>query len=62
MPLSRHIVSLARRQVGGAVAHPSGDAFGQQPAQGAVNGRVRLADDERQLHRVDERRPAEGVD
>ena len=29
--------------------------------QMAVDGRMRLAQDERQFHRVDERHPAEGV-
>ena len=44
------------------MAHPPGDAVGQQAGQGSVNGRVRLAQDACQLRRVDERRPAEGVE
>ena len=35
---------------------------GQQVDQGTVNRGVRLAEDERQLRRVDEGRPAEGVE
>lgn len=57
----RQVLSLVRRQVCGAVAPPSHDAFCQQVAQGSVDRRVRLAEDARQLRRVDERRPAEGV-
>ena len=38
------------------------DALGQQVAQGSVDGGARLAKNERQLHRVDERRLAEGVE
>ena len=60
--LRRQVVSLARRQVGGSVAHPPHDAVGQQAGQGAVNRRVRLPQDERQFRRVAERRPAEGVE
>ena len=44
------------------MAHPPGDAVGQQVGQGAVDGGVRLTEDERQLRRIDERRPAEGVE
>ena len=44
------------------MAHPPADAFGQQVGQGAVDGRVRLAENERQLRRIDEGRPAEGVE
>ena len=55
-------VSLARRQMGGAVAHTPDDALGQQTGQGTVNRGVRLAENERQFRRIDERRPAEGVE
>lgn len=44
------------------MAHPSHDAFGQQAGQGAVDRGVRLAEDARQLRRVDKRHPAEGVE
>ena len=44
------------------MTHPADDAVGQQVGQGAVDGRVRLAEDARQLRRVDEGRPAEGVE
>ena len=60
--LRRQMVSLARRQVDGAVACPPHDAVGQQAGQGAVDRRVRLAENERQLRRIDERRPAESID
>ena len=40
---------MARRQVGGAVVRPPHDAFRQQVGQGAMDGRVRLAHDERHL-------------
>ena len=60
--LGRQVVSLARRQVGGAVAHAPDNAVGQQVGQGSVDGRVRLAQDARQFRRVDERHPAEGVE
>ncbi len=40
----------------------TGYAVGQQLGQSAVDGRVRLAQDERQLRRFDERHPAEGVE
>ena len=53
---------MARRQVGGAVADPSDDALGQQVDQRAVDRGVRLTQDACQLRRVDERRPAEGVE
>ena len=36
--------------------------FGQQVCQDAVDRGVRLVENERQLRRVDERRPAEGVE
>ena len=36
--------------------------LGQQAGQGSVDGRVGLAQDARQLRRVDERRPAEGIE
>ena len=52
----------AFRQVGGAVAHAPDDAGGQQLGQPAVDGRVRFAENERQLRRSDERHPAEGVE
>ena len=58
----RHVVPLGRRQVGGAVARPAHEAFGQQVCQDAVDRGVRLVENERQLRRVDERRPAEGVE
>ena len=57
--LGRQVVLVARRQMGGAVADPPGDAVGQQAGQAAVDGRVRLAKDACQLHRVDERQTAE---
>ena len=43
------------------MAHPPDDAVSQQAGQGSVDGRVRLAQDARQLRRVDEWHPAEGV-
>ena len=60
--LRRQVVSLARRQVGGTVAGAPNDALGQQAGQGAVDGGVGLTQDERQLRRVDEGRPAESVE
>ena len=42
--------------------HPSDDAVSQETDQGSVDGRVRLAQDERQLCRFDKRHPAEGVE
>ena len=44
------------------MAHPPGDTVGQQAGQRTVDGRVGLAEKERQLRRVDERHPAEGVE
>ena len=44
------------------MTHPPDDAVGQQAGQGAVDGRMGLAQDARQLRRVDERHPAEGVE
>ena len=38
------------------------DALSEQVGQMAVDGRVRFAQDERQLCQFDERHPAEGVD
>ena len=58
----RQVLPLARRQVCRAVVHPSHDAFGQEGAQGSVDRGVRLAEDVRQLRRIDEWRPAEGVE
>ena len=58
----RQVVSSARRQMYGAVGHVPEDAIGQQVGQMAVDRRVRLTQDERQFHRVDERQPAEGVE
>ena len=58
---SCQVVSVARRQVCGAVAHAPGDAPGQQAGQGTVDSRKRLAQDARQLHRIYERHSAEGV-
>ena len=60
--LGRQVVSPARRQVDGAVAHAPGDALGQQAGQGAVDRSVGLAQDARQFRRVDKRRSAEGVE
>ena len=59
---SCQVVSLARRQVSGAVADAPHDAVGQQTGQGTVDGRVRLAQDERQFRRVDERHSVDGVE
>ena len=59
--LGSQVVPSARRQMGGPVAHPPDDAVGQQAGQGSVDSRVGLAEDARQLRRVDERHPAEGV-
>ena len=56
------VVSLARRQVGGSVVYSPDYAVGQQDGQSAVDGRVRLAQDNRQLCRFDKRHPAEGVE
>ena len=47
---------------GGAVAYPPDDALGQLVGQGSVDCGVRLAEDARQLRRIDEGRPAEGVE
>ena len=58
----RQVVSLARRQVGGVVDHPPDDAVCRQVAQSSVDRGVWLAQNERQLRRVNERRPAEGVE
>ena len=44
------------------MARPPHYALRQQVTQGSVDGGVRLAQDERQLRRLDERRPAEGVE
>ena len=60
--LGRQVVPLARRQVGGAVADPPRVAVGQQAGQSAVDRGVRLAENEGQLRRIDERHPAEGVE
>ncbi len=60
--VGRQVAPLAGRQVDGAVVDAPDDAFGQQVGQGAVYGRVRLAESERQLHRVDEGHPAEGIE
>ena len=60
--LGRQVVSLARRQLGGAVAHSPDDAFGHQAGQGSVDRGVRLTENECQLRRIDERRPADGVE
>ena len=47
--LGRQVVSLARRQVGCAVAHAPDDALAHEVAQSEVDRGVRLAEDERQL-------------
>ena len=60
--VGRQVVPLARRQVSVAVVHPRDDAFGQQVSQDTVDGGVRLAENERQLRRIDERLPAEGIE
>ena len=44
------------------MAHAAGYTVGQQAGQGAVNRGVRRAENERQFRRIDERRPAEGVE
>ena len=44
------------------MADPVDDAFAQQVGQGAMDRGVRLAQDERQLRRIDEGRPAEGIE
>ena len=46
----------------GAVAYASNDTFCQQACQRSVDLRVWLTQDDRQLRRVDERRPAESVE
>ena len=46
----RQVVSPARRQVDGTVAHPPHDAVGRQASQDVADGRVRLAQDEGQIH------------
>ena len=56
------VVPLSRRQVGGAVANAPNDAVRQQVGQGSVNRGVRLSQDARQLRRIDEGRPADGVE
>ena len=58
----RQVVPLAGRQMYCAVARLPGDAVRQKVGQGAVDGRVRLAEDERQIRRIDEGRPAESVE
>ena len=60
--LLREIVAVAGRQMGRAVAHPSGQASLQQGGQGAVHRRQRLAQDQRQFPRVDEGHEAEVVE
>ncbi len=45
----RQIVSLAGRQLGGAMADAPGNSVGQQTGQFAVDRRVRLAEDACQL-------------
>ena len=45
-----------------AVAHPSGDAVGQQSGQRTVNRRVSLAQDECQFYRIDEGHLAQDVE
>ena len=44
------------------MAHTPSYAVSQQVGQCSVDGRVRLAEDARQLRRVDERHPAEGIE
>ena len=44
------------------MAHTPSDAIAQQAGQGSVDRGVGLAEDARQLRRVDERHPAEGVE
>ena len=58
----RQAESRARRQVHRAVRDIPGDAVGQQLGQSAVDRGVRLAQDERQLRRFDERHPGQGVE
>ena len=60
--LRRLVISLARRQMGSAVAHPPGDAVRQKIGQDAVDGRVRLAQDESQFRRIDEWHVAEEME
>lgn len=60
--LGRQEPSPARRQVDGPVVDPPGDALGEQAGQDAVHGRVRLAQDDRQLQRVGERHTSERVE
>ena len=43
------------------MAHPPDDAVSHQTGQHSVDGRAGLAQDERQLRRIDEGRPAECV-
>ena len=50
----RQVVSLARRQVGGAVDHAPDDAVCRRDAQSSVDRGVWLARNERQLRRVNE--------
>ena len=49
-------------RVDGAVVAAHQNAVRQQTGEMAVDGRVGLAQDERQLRRFDQRRPAEGVE
>ena len=44
------------------MAHAAGDTVCQQVGQGSVEGRVSLPEHACQLCRIDERRPAEGVE
>ena len=60
--LGRQMIPLARRQVCRAVADPPDDALGQQVGQVSVDRGVGLAEDVRQLRRVDEGRSAESVE
>ena len=60
--IGRQLVSLARRQLGRAVAHAPGDAAGQQATQPALNRRGHFAENAHQLRRVHERHPAEELE
>ena len=43
------------------MADPPNDAVGQQVGQGTVDRGMRLAENEGQLRRIDDGRPAEGI-
>ena len=57
----REIIAVAGRQLGRAVVNPPGQAVFQQAGQGAVDGRQRFTQDQREFPRVDQWQPGQGV-